>query len=156
MISEVNLIINHDVRQLCVKPYYNHPHGCPNYGKKATCPPHVPLYDEIYDISAPTFVIYNIFDLRAHIDKMRINNPTWNDRQLRICLYWEPKARKQLEEIIQDFRNIYDPCHEYGVERCPEGMGVDLVATMASIGITLKFPPDDIAYQIAVAAIKKY
>lgn len=27
------------IRGLCLRPYYQHPKGCPNYGKKGDCPP---------------------------------------------------------------------------------------------------------------------
>ena len=38
---------------------------------------------------------------------------------------------------------------------CPEAAGVNVTATMASIDIDLEWPPVTVAYQVALAGIKK-
>jgi hypothetical protein len=39
-IVQVNPVIDYSVRGLCVKPYYNHPKGCPNFIKLQIITPH--------------------------------------------------------------------------------------------------------------------
>lgn len=53
IIVQVNPVIDYSVRGLCVKPYYNHPKGCPNFNKKKGCPPNAELFDKVYDLTKP-------------------------------------------------------------------------------------------------------
>ena len=86
---------------LCALPYPGHPKGCPNLGKKCGCPPYASM---IFDhIQLPYYAIVNEFNLESHVDSLRIRHPTWSERQLECCLYWQPKARKQLNKLIKDF-----------------------------------------------------
>lgn len=152
-IVQVNPVIDYSVRGLCVKPYYNHPKGCPNFNKKKGCPPNAELFDKVYDLTKPVYAICNIFDLRSHIERMREKHPDWTDRQLRCCLYWQSKARKELMKHIKEFYREYGL--EYKVETCPEAMGVNITETLKNVGIILEWPPETVAYQVALAAIKK-
>ena len=152
IILQVNPVIDYTVRSLCIKPYYNHPKGCPNFGKKKGCPPDAKLYDKVYDLSEPVFAVCNVFDLKGHIERMRKKHPEWSDRQLRCCLYWQRRARDELLNAIKEFYRKYGLM--YKVETCPEAMGVDLIATMKNVGIELVFPPKEVAYQIALAGVR--
>jgi len=138
------------VRQLCQAPYYNHPRGCPNFGKRNTCPPHCPFWSEIFHLGAPAYAIWNVFNLAEHIKKMRQKHPLWSDRQLSCCLYWQPKARKRLKIEIAKFKKIHP---RYTVVAVPEAMGINVTATMGKIGINLQWPPVDTVYQIALASL---
>ena len=116
-------------------PYYNHKKGCPNFNKKDGCPPQAQFFDKVYDLSKPVFAIWNEFDLGAHIEKMKLNNPKWSEHQLKCCLYWQPKARKELKkEIIKFLREN----NEYSITACPEGMGINITETMKNKGIELQ------------------
>ena len=123
-----------------------HPKGCPNFNKKEICPPKVGLFDKEFDIEQPIFAIWNIFDLGARVANLKSKHPGWSDRQL--CLYWQPKARKQLSEKIKIFEQEHP---DYTVNRCPEAMGVDITSIMKSIGISLEWPLEKLVYQIALA-----
>jgi predicted metal-binding protein len=153
IIVQVHPVIDYSVRRLCYKPYHNHPNGCPNYGKKEGCPPGAEFYHNVYDLSEPVYAICNAFDIKSHIDNMRELHPKWSEYQLRCCLYWQTGARRHLGIHIKEFYREYGTL--YHAETCPEAMGVDLVSTMAKVGIKLIFPPTEIAYQIALAAIRK-
>ena len=56
MIIKVNPVIQNHIQNLCVLPYMNHKSGCPNFSKKAGCPP-CQLYDEVYDVEQPIYAI---------------------------------------------------------------------------------------------------
>ena len=144
-------VIDYDTRKLCVKPYYNHKHGCPNFNKRQDCPPFAPLFDCYFDISKPVYAIYHAFDIKAHSDRMQQKHPDWTDKQINCVLYWQGSARKQLTSKINCFLMEYP---EYEANITPEAMGVDMIKTMASVGITICFPPVDIVYKIALAGIK--
>lgn len=144
--------IDYKMRALCTLPYYNHKKGCPNFNKKDGCPPGVGLFDKMYDMDKPVYIIWNEFDLGAHVDKLKEKYPNWSEHQLKCCLYWQPKARKSLLEEIKKFKKEFP---EFSITRCPEAEGVNITETMKSIGIELQWPPETKTYQIALAAMKK-
>lgn len=145
-------VLDPSVRQLCLRKYYNHPKGCPNFGKKEGCPPNCKTIDKIIDLDKPIFVIWNAFNFAAHCMKMKQRHPDWSKRQIECCLYWQPTARKQLKNIIHKFE-VNHP-HKLVIVKNPEGAGVNLTATMKNIGIDLEWPPINIAYQIVLAGYK--
>jgi predicted metal-binding protein len=152
VIIQVNPVSDYYVRQLCCKPYPGHPKGCPNFNHKEGCPPSADLFDHIYDLSKPVYAIVNIFDFKAHTDRMRELHPSWSERQVRCCLYWQAGARKQLLIKIKDFLRSH---RGYSIETCPEAMGVNVTETMKKAGLILEWPPETVAFQIALAGIKK-
>ena len=145
--SQVHPVLNHKVRDVCKKPYRNHPKGCPNYGKRDICPPKAKLLHEILDCERMIFCVWNKFDLDAHVNKMKIKHPNWTIYQLRNCLYWQGAARKQLrilaERLLKDYKGMM-------VLYCPEACGVDVTATMKTVGIELEWPPEKYTYQVAL------
>lgn len=141
-------VINTSVRVLCTRPYPGHPHGCPNFNRRDTCPPKAPLLEELLDLDQPVYAVWNCFNLRQHAARMQHLHPQWSDRQVYCCLYWQPTARKLLRGQLQ----VLLRKHKYLlVVPCPEGAGVDVTATMASRKIHLQWPPRTFAYQVALA-----
>ncbi len=149
---QVKPVIDLKVRGLCCKPYYNHPRGCPNFNKKSNCPPRCPIIDETLDLSKPVYVIYNVFDFEGHCNKMRQKFPNWSEHQIKCVLYWQPKARALLRQKIKDFQKFFP---DLKIIDCPEAQGINLTATMKSIGIELEWPPVKRAYQIVLAGTPK-
>lgn len=145
---EVEPVVDMKMRALCVKPYYNHPNGCPNYVVKAGCPPTAPKIITMLDLTRSVFAIYNIFRFRDHCDRMRELHPAWSKRQIECCLYWQGSARKQLKEIIMRFQERNSSMI---VITTPEAMGVNITETMARVGIYLEWSPINYTYQIALA-----
>jgi hypothetical protein len=149
---KVTAILDSSVRGLCLRPYPNHNRGCPNFGKKDGCPPQALLGHEIIDIIKPIYAIWNIFNLADHVIRMKDAHPNWTWRQLVCCLYWQPKARKQLKaEIIKFKKGMPDQV----VLKCPEANGFDITDTMESIGEYLEWPPQRITYQVVLAGTKR-
>jgi hypothetical protein len=138
---------------LCALPYPGHRRGCPNLGKKEGCPPCYPLFWDKFDLSKPVFAIVNEFDLEAHVLRMKLRHPDWSDRQLRNCLYWQPKARKCLRTMAAAFRFDHPG---YAVEFTPEARGVNVTETLHEAGLDLEWPPVKVARQVAFAAIPSY
>jgi len=145
---EIIAVLDAKVRELCRRPYLNHPQGCPNWNTKSGCPPQVKTFVEIFDISRSLWAIYNRFPLGEHVEQMRLRHPTWTEAQLVCCLYWQPRARKQLREQIKLF--LFEHPGLW-VTQCPEALGVNVTETMSYVGHDLEWPPKNIAYQVAIA-----
>ncbi len=137
--------------KLCMKEYHNHKKGCPNYGKKEGCPPNTLPFDYVYDLSKTVYAIWNVFNFREHVIRMKNKHPLWSKRQLECCLYWQGTARKELRIEIEHFNRTY--LGDYTITKCPEGMGVLVTNTMKHVGIELEWPPKYFVYQIAFAGI---
>lgn len=149
-------VIKPSVRELCQRPYQDHPRGCPNYGKRRSCPPATPLLGEALDLEEPVYAVYNAFDLAGHVARMRERHPGWSLRQARCCLYWQGTARKQLRLKVEAFRRQVERGGlPWRLVNAPEAYGVDVTATMASIGIHLEWPPETVAYQVALIGAPK-
>lgn len=146
----VKPVIDRSVRGLCIKPYPGHPKGCPNHGKRATCPPLALLIGEVLDLDDIVWVIWNRFNFARHVERMRARHSDWSRRQLECCLYWQGTARKALRAEIEEFK---EGRREWGLRLvvCPEACGVDVTATMDSIGVHLEWPPKRFTYQVALA-----
>jgi len=146
--SIVEPIIDVGVRTLCLRPYSNHSKGCPNYGKRDTCPPKCPEMKDIFNLDKPIYVIWNVFNFKKHCDRIREKHPNWSERQVECCLYWQGTARKALREEIKKF--IYNHAH-FKIVTCPEAMGVNITKTMKNVDQILEWPPIQKTYQVALA-----
>ena len=141
-------VLDATVRGICRRPYPNHPKGCPNFGKRAACPPEAPKFADRFDVSE-VWAIWNVFDFGAHCSRMRDRHPEWSQRQVECCLYWQGTARKQLEGEIEWFVWLHPGLT---VTRCPEAMGVNITGTLRQLDIELEWPPQTRALQVALAA----
>lgn len=137
-------VVNRAVRGLCTRPYPNHRKGCPNYDKKEGCPPGAPLFDAT--CKPEVIVVWNVFDFSAHVARMREAHPDWSQRQVECCLYWQGTARKHLRHEVKLALREHPGAT---VVMCPEAMGVDVTATMRSLGVDLEWPPERKAVQVA-------
>jgi len=156
--SEVTpVLLDHQPGELCCKRYAGHPRGCPNYGNRATCPPHAAVWTPEYIGRYRWVAIWNVFPFGEHVEKMRAKHPDWTERQLANCLYWQGTARKQLTQAI---RQLFDnwprelgPRRPVECDRIPEAHGVNVTATMASLGVPLEWPPKTVTYQVALVRL---
>lgn len=137
-----------EVRKLCARPYPGHPRGCPNFGKRPTCPPAAPLLFDRFHRSGEFWLVWNRFDFGAHVARMREKHPRWSERQLRCCLYWQPAARKALHQQIRRFMLVHPGL---AWTPCPEALGVNVTETLRRLGVPLEWPPTVSAYQVALA-----
>lgn len=174
MYKQVNPVIDYSVRGLCCKAYPGHDKGkdigCPNFNNKEGCPPSAQLFDKVFDLSQPIFAIYNAFDFRSHVEKMKTAHPNMSPAQLSCCLWWQTVARKQLTKEIAYFilkhpdyhvavalykgiSTDLGPLFKRIIPSPPEAMGVEITKTMAGAEVTLEWPPVNVAYQVALAGI---
>jgi len=150
---QVNPVIDPTVRGLCTRAYPGHPRGCPNFGSKPGCPPQAPLLADVLMLDMPVFAVWNVFDLAGHVERLRAKHPTWSNRQLVCCLYWQPMARIALRWEIRQL--IRGPYRLLRVVTCPEAMGVNVTETMRAVGVELEWPPVKRAVQVALAGTVK-
>ena len=142
MIIELQeVVFDQRVRGMCRLAYPNHPKGCPNFKHKNGCPPDCPPFS----LDPPWFAIVNEFDFAVHVERMRGLHPVWSKRQLECCLYWQPRARKDLSVEIKRFLQEHPGLI---IDRCPEAGGVNVTDTLKRVGIVLEWPPVNIARQV--------
>ena len=146
--TKVKPVIDMSVRKLCTKSYHGHLKGCPNYNKKKGCPPTSLPVSKLLNLNKKIYVIWNAFDFHRHRLRMKSLHPKWSVYQIKCCLYWQGKARKQLQNEILKFRQSYP---NYRVLYPPESYGVNVTATMQKLGIKLEWPPEAFTYQVAIA-----
>ena len=149
----VPVMLDIPAEDLCQRRYglnpetgrYSHPKGCPNYGKKPTCPPFAPLWNETCDMA--TWVIWKRFNLAEQRERMKILQPTWAEqpRRLECCLYWQKGARKPLKDFIKKWNML-----GFFTTMVPEAMGINVTETMRQIGVILEWPPETWTYQVAM------
>jgi len=136
-------------RDWCKLPYPSHPKGCPNYGKKETCPPKAPLFNNIVK---PPFVLVGVkFDLLVWTKQMKKKHSDWSDRQLRCCLYWQGKVRKRLREECEKVVTESDV-----ILYTPEANGVNVFETCKYVNIQLKRNPKVFVWKIAIIGKSKH
>ena len=126
----------------CTLPYPNHKKGCPNYGKRDTCPPKAPKFEDI--TKPPYFAVWVTFNLKEHARRMKEKHPKWSERQCRCVLYWQNTVRKRLKELSYMVKEIYEK--EYGeliVLEIPEANGINVFKLSKNLPIgPLKVNPD--------------
>jgi predicted metal-binding protein len=147
----VKPVVNLSVRKLCIRPYPLHPKGCPNYNKKEGCPPKSLIISKILNLNKKCYVIWNVFNFDKHCQRMKQLHPNWKKKQVECCLYWQNKARNQLELEILKFRQKHP---NQLILKVPESHGVNVTATMKKVGIELEWPPKTKTYQVAIAGVK--
>ena len=156
MYGQVKIVLDPKVRELCCRPYYNHPKGCPNYNKRSSCPPKAPLLNEVIDLSQSVWAVWVSFNLAAHRERMRAKHLKWSKRQLDCCLYWQGTLLKELRGQVANFctmQLLYKVCDNLEALYCPEAMGVNVTATLESVGVKLEWPPEKIVHKVALVGM---
>lgn len=145
MISEIDpemLSFGRKIQSLCRAPFYGHPKGCPNYGKKECCPPGKQLIDRVFDLEKKVYLIYTQFAVGEFAERMRAMHPEWKNfpRQWYNPRRWQPTARKDHRLELESFLEAHpDYAHVW-----PEACGVEVSPMMKSIGVELNWswPPE--------------
>jgi len=136
-------------RSMCIRPYHNHPKGCPNFGKKEGCPPNIPMFDQVYDINKPIYLIINEFNLLEHVNNMKKTHPDWSNYQLYNSRYWQGKSISVNKKVSYAWINEHS---NLVLTNWVENMGVDLVKTLKQSDIDLVFKEKlEIARRISCA-----
>lgn len=139
MIRVQKLVLTPKAKQWCALPYYDKKHGCPNYrgrcyegGKRR-----IVMLNEIMNVHQPIYIVYNEFDLAAHMAKMLEAHPNWSERQQRNVYYWQNQSRTQLQKKVDAAAAIL---RQRGpiIISSGEGNGVNLYATCFHSGLKLE------------------
>jgi len=146
------MAIDYNVRNWCTMPYPGHSKGCPNFGKKETCPPKIGLIDNLFDLSKEHWFAVVKFDLAGQVNRMANIHPEWSDRQCRCCLYWQGGVRKNLKKLCNKFLSSKSGLT---FSFCPEAMGVNVFRTFHRNGIMMRKNPKDIVYKVALIGTMK-
>ena len=152
MIDYITPVIDEGVRDLCYKPYYNHPKGCPNHGKRDTCPPKAVLLKDYFDMSKPILAVWVAFDLSLHRAKMKAKHPRWTKRQCENSRHWQNSVLARLRREVKfnlGRSPLFEGSNSLVATYVPEAMGVNVTETMKSVGLVLEWPPVKIVHKIA-------
>lgn len=141
-----NLMVDYQAREWCKLPYPNHPRGCPNYGKRFSCPPQAPLIKEWLGNYKKLWFVCVPFNLAEHIENMLLKHPSWSNRQARCVLYWQSRVNKELQLETQGFTEGLNADWTY----CPEAMGVNVIETASKAGLPIETKPQRIVYKISL------
>lgn len=144
VIVQLREIIMGNTWDWCRLPYGENKKGCPNYGKKAGCPPSAPLVMSL--IERPYYLVYQRFDLAAQEKRMKEKHPKWTARQARNCRYWQKKLVKELLNEAEGhlinleytLGNAWSSLRSFVIVENPEGAGVNLFETCRRAGIILE------------------
>jgi len=147
------IVIDNKARDgsFCKLPYPNHPKGCPNYGKRESCPPFAKKFNDI--IIPPFYLVIQEFDIESHAIKYKKKYPTWSERQCRNLLYWQKGVVKKLKMEAYDLAKSLGK--EFIVLEVPEANGVHLFETCKNIGIELQRYPQKIIRKIMIVGKSK-
>lgn len=102
-IKPETVIFDKNVRDWCKIPYAGHPNGCPNYGKKSTCPPKSKYMEKIKSKYKFFYLIYVTFDFKNYKEYRKDNfgdkEPT--ERQEKCLIYWQNSTNKALRDFVR-------------------------------------------------------
>ncbi len=130
-----------EIRDLCARPYPDHPKGCPNVERCSEARYFLDAF------GSDVYVAALEFDFGAYLKMMKAKQPGWSDRQLRCPLYWQGHLRKQLRDFLAEQKiDGYFPVW------IPEAMGVNVTETCKAVGINLQWPPMTKTYVVVLFA----
>ncbi|MCK5015297.1 MAG: hypothetical protein KAS66_15920 [Candidatus Omnitrophica bacterium] len=142
------LEVDYKCRGFCKIPYYNHPKGCPSFGKYEHCPPQAPLVKDAFDFSQEMYFVIEEFNLKRHVERMHIRHPHWSLRQCRNLLYWQGGVRKRLRTKTEEFIERRNNGMTYTL--LPEAMGVMVINTAIALGIPIERTPENKVIKISL------
>jgi len=150
-VSQLNdVVIDNHSRAWCKLAYPGHPNGCPNFGKRAGCPPHSLLFEQL--VRPPFTLVAVKFNLEEHAKRMKEKHPAWSDRQARCVLYWQAGVDKRLREACE--KTASEIPNSLIIYK-PEAAGVHVFETCRKIGLVLERNPHKILWKVAIIGIKK-
>lgn len=101
-----SIIFSEDTGEWCLRPYPDHPKGCPNYNKNHLCPPNTPQLEDLIIDYDHFHLIYAEFDFAEYKKLRKQEQPNWTVNQVKCVLYWQNSVKKLLKEKIEQ---IIDP-----------------------------------------------
>jgi|GEM_PF-2148721 len=137
------------IQKLCLCPYFNHPQGCPNYGRRADCPPRAVYFPEIF--KEKVYIAATVFNFEDYLNLKRVEHINWTERALRNPRHWQGYLRSELKKLISEM----GPSRNNDAIFNPEAMGVNVTQTCKNVGLSLEWPPKKIVCQVALIGQRK-
>lgn len=135
----------------CRDPYPDHPKGCPNWGCKEGCPPHVRYFPRVY--SKDVYIAAIRFNFAQYLVYRRTVHPDWTEKALRNPRHWQGHVRSERNRFLFEYLSKH-PEIDGDIIINPEAMGVNLFATCARAGLTLEHTPTKNVYSVTLIAKK--
>jgi hypothetical protein len=152
-ITDKEIVFTKKTRIWCQLPYPKHKNGCPNYGKKANCPPNVEYLEGKLEKYIYKKILLCRFNFNKYKKEMKIHYPDWTDKKLGCCLYWQGQIRKVFKNTIKKLTpDLVLTCGS-GVYDSPsmEASGINVIQTLKNIGITdIEIKPVNIIYLVCL------
>lgn len=105
------------------------------YGTRPECPPQSPYVEEVLDLSRPTYLVYQEFDLAGYVKGRKKLFPDWTEAQLKNVLHWQ-------NGNLAALRRRVDSAHRFlrtgTVLMKPEANGVNVYRTAEASGLRLE------------------
>jgi hypothetical protein len=101
-IKEKTIIFSEDVEEWCLRPYPNHPNGCPNFNHHL-CLPYAPFLRDYIDNYSYFYLVYVHFNFAKYKESRKEENPEFfnSENRLKCLLYWQNSVKKLLREKIE-------------------------------------------------------
>lgn len=135
----------------CRLPYPKHADGCPNFGKKDSCPPSMPYFLDVYE--EKVLVAYLRFDFKSYLSWRQGIHPDWGIREIRNPRHFQNHLDAALRNGIKNLGQDY--LNEREAVFSPEAMAVNMHLTCQKAGINLEWPPQEVMYRVAFLALPK-
>jgi predicted metal-binding protein len=135
------------IRALCLRPYPNHPRGCPKFGRCQGCPPQVKPFEQEFQPTVRVAAV--VFDFGLYLRRKRAEHPDWTDLALRNQRHWQGHVRAELRRNLVVAKSTDFGDDEVAIMN-PEARGVNLTATCAQVGLILEWPPVTRVCEIAL------
>ena len=104
--------------------------------KKEGCPPNVPMFDQVYDLIKPIYLIISEFNLLEHVENKSRIHPDWSSYQLYNSRYWQGKTISINKKVSYAWINEHP---NLVLTNWVENMRVDLIKTLKEVDIDLIF-----------------
>jgi predicted metal-binding protein len=148
LVAAREIVVDERVRLKCQVPL------CPHYGRALLCPPHLPpvgwfrrvlgRYRQalILQVRCPAHgPAVHEGALRLHHIVNEVERAAY-DMGLRLAAGFIGGACRLCAECVGVHSR--EPCrHPYKARPSMEGMGIDVAATLANVGLTIRFPPEE-------------
>lgn len=133
----------------CTLPYPDHKDGCPNFGKRADCPPFAPYFLDAY--KPEVRIAFMRFDFEEYLKRKREIHPDWTERALVNPRHFQGHIVSKFKEFVR-FQTETPEYKNYQAIYSPEAMGVNVHLTVRGAGVELEWPPRKEMYRIALLA----
>lgn len=121
-IKEETIIFSEDTGKWCLRPYPNHPNGCPNINREE-CFPFARFLRDIIGNYNYFYLVYINFNFAKYKELRKEENPEFfnSENRLKCLIYWQNSVKKLLKEKIE---RIISQNRDFLIAGCGPGMKI--------------------------------